>query len=244
MEERYEHATLAAEDGHWWYRGRRRIVRDAVAALELPRPADILDAGCGSARNLAELHPFGRLTGLEPSPASAESARARGIATIVQSGIQAMPFADASFDLALCLDVIEHVNDDIGALRKLRRVVRPGGLLIVTVPAYPSLWSRHDELNQHRRRYTRRMLLDRAAAAGWEPRRTTHFNSLLLPAATAVRLLERLRPDAGVGRSELERTPRTLNLALEQPLRAEAALLRGGRRIPAGLSLMGVFRTP
>jgi SAM-dependent methyltransferase len=244
MEERYEHDTLAAEDWHWWYRGRRRIVEDAVAALQLPPSADILDAGCGSGRNLAELRRFGRLTGLEPSPTSVQAARVRGIGTIVQSGIEAMPFEDASYDLTLCLDVIEHVDDDAVALRELRRVVRPGGFLIVTVPAYPRLWSRHDELNQHRRRYTRRVLLERATAVGWEPRRTTHFNALLLPAAAAVRLLERTRSGDRAGSSELERTPRALNVVLEQALRSEAALLRTGRRIPAGLSLMGVFRTP
>jgi SAM-dependent methyltransferase len=241
MDPRFEQDTLAADECHWWYRGRRRIVRDAVSALDLPQPADILDAGCGSGRNLLELAPFGRLTGLEPSHASAEVARSRGVGEVVESGLERMPFEHGSFDLAVCLDVIEHVEDDVGALRELRRVVRATGRLLLTVPAYQALWSSHDVRNHHHRRYNRRMLLARTTEAGWRAVHTTHFNSLLLPAAAAVRLLERVRPRASGDGSDLDRTPERLNWLLEQPLRVEAAFLRSGRRIPAGLSLMGIF---
>jgi hypothetical protein len=114
-------------------------------------------------------------------------------------------------------------------------------MLLITVPAYPRLWSSHDELNRHYRRYTRPELLSRAVVAGWRPLRTTHFNALLLPVAAAWRLGERLRRGPAPATSELQRTPAALNWLLEQPLRAEAALLRSGRRIPAGLSLVGIF---
>jgi hypothetical protein len=109
------------------------------------------------------------------------------------------------------------------------------------VPACPRLWSSHDELNRHCRRYTRPELLGRAVEAGWRPLRTTHFNALLLPVAAVWRLGDRLRSSQAPPTSELVRTPSSLNWLLEQPLRAEAALLRSGRRIPAGLSLVGVF---
>ena len=241
MEESYESDTLAVEESHWWYHGRRRIVMDLVARLPLPREAQILDAGCGSGRNLVELAGFGSATGLEPSARGAEVARARGVGEVVEAGIDTMPFDDASFDLITLLDVLEHIEDDRGALLGLRRVARPGGMLLITVPAYPRLWSSHDELNLHYRRYTRRTLLDRAGEAGWRPLRTTHFNALLLPVAAAWRLGERLWSSEEPSSSELVRTPAALNWLLEQPLRAEAALLRSGRRIPAGLSLVGVF---
>jgi len=243
MDVGYESDTIAVEDRHWWYRGRRRIVLDTVAGLALPPGAAILDAGCGSGRNLAELARFGRPVGLEPSARGAELARARGVGEVVQAGIDAMPFADASFDLITCLDVLEHIEDDRGALRELLRVARPGARLLVTVPAYPRLWSSHDELNLHCRRYTRADLLARASEAGWLPRRTTHFNALLLPLAAAWRLGDRLRARDAPPTSELVRTPDALDWLLEQPLRAEAALLRSGRRIPAGLSLVGVFES-
>jgi SAM-dependent methyltransferase len=241
MEESYETDTLAVEESHWWYHGRRRIVIDLVARLPLPPQAHILDAGCGSGRNLVELARFGTAVGLEPSARGAEVARARGVGEVVEAGIDSMPFDDASFDLITLLDVLEHIEDDRGALLGLRRVARPGGVLLITVPAYPQLWSSHDELNLHYRRYTRRALLDRAEEAGWRPLRTTHFNALLLPVAAAWRFAERLRPNQEPSSSELVRTPAALNWLLEQPLRAEAGLLRSGRRIPAGLSLVGVF---
>jgi SAM-dependent methyltransferase len=241
MEDRYEDDTLAVEDRHWWYRGRRRIVLDVVAGLPLAAQPQILDAGCGSGRNLVELSEFGSVVGLEPSSRAAEAARARGLGEVVVAGIDTMPFDDSRFDLITCLDVLEHIEDDRGALVELRRVARPGGILLMTVPAYPRLWSSHDELNRHCRRYTRAVLLSRAVEAGWRPLRTTHFNALLLPAAAAWRLAERLRSNQAPPTSELQRTPSSLNWLLEQPLRAEAALLRSGRRIPAGLSLVGVF---
>ena len=241
MEDSYESDTLAVEDQHWWYRGRRRIVVDVVAALPLPPQPQILDAGCGSGRNMVELSDFGTAVGLEPSRRGAEVARARGVGDVVVAGIDTMPFDDSRFDLITCLDVLEHIEDDRGALRQLRRVARPGAVLLVTVPAYPLLWSSHDELNRHCRRYTRAELLRRAFEARWRPLRTTYFNALLLPVAAVWRLGERLRPGRAPATSELKRTPAALDWLMEQPLRAEAALLRSGRRIPAGLSLVGVF---
>jgi len=241
MDPRYELETLAVEDRHWWYRGRRRIVRDAVRALELPPRAEILDAGCGSGRNLEELATLGQVTGLEPSPASLAAARARGIGQVVAGSVEAIPLPDQSFDLATCLDVIEHVDDDRAALAELRRVIRPAGSLLVTVPAYPRLWSAHDEANRHRRRYTRATLLRAATDAGWRPLRMTYFNSLLLPAAVVYRALSRIQARQMQPTSDLERTPAWLDVVLEQPLRAEAALLRCGLRLPAGLSLLALL---
>jgi SAM-dependent methyltransferase len=241
MEDSYESDTLAVEDEYWWYRGRRRIVVDVVAGLPLPPQPQILDAGCGSGRNMVELSEFGTAVGLEPSPRGAEVARARRVGEVVVATIDKMPFDASRFDIITCLDVLEHIEDDREALRELRRVARPGGVLLITVPAYPRLWSSHDELNRHYRRYTRPELLSRAVVAGWRPLRTTHFNALLLPVAAAWRLGERLRRGPAPATSELQRTPAALNWLLEQPLRAEAALLRSGRRIPAGLSLVGIF---
>ncbi len=116
MEDRYESDTLAVEDRHWWYRGRRRIVLDVVASLSLPGQPHILDAGCGSGRNLVELSGFGSVVGLEPSSRGAGAARARGVGEVVLAGIDTMPFEDSRFDLITCLDVLEHIEDDRSAL--------------------------------------------------------------------------------------------------------------------------------
>jgi SAM-dependent methyltransferase len=242
MDPRYERGTISVEDDHWWYRGRRRIVLDAIARLGPPPAAELLDAGCGSGRNMVDLAAFGHVTGVDPADYSVERARERGVGTVVQAGLEALPLEDASFDVVTCLDVIEHLDDDVGALRELVRVTRPGGSLVVTVPAYPRLWSSHDEVNHHRRRYTRRSLRGAALAAGWTVARLSAFNSLLLPPIALYRATESLRPRRERDASDFEATPGWANPLLERVLLGEAALIRRGIDLPAGLSLLAVLR--
>ena len=242
MDRDYELQTHRAEDRHWWYRGRREVLERVIDGLGLPLGARILDAGCGSGRNMVELARRGSVTGVEVSDTSVCLARARDAGEVISGSVLQMPFESASFDLAVCLDVIEHLADDIAALRELRRVVVPGGALLVTVPAYQWLWSGHDEVNHHYRRYTRQTLQSAAERAGWEPVRSTHFNSLLLPAAILLRILDRISRKTTESSLDLWVPPQPLNWLLERPLRLEATLIGRGGRIPAGLSLLAVFR--
>jgi SAM-dependent methyltransferase len=242
MEREYELQTHRAEDRHWWYRGRRRVLHRVLEELELRAGARILDAGCGSGRNMVELARHGEVSGIELSDPSVELARQRDVGDVLAGSVMQMPFADDSFDLAVSLDVIEHLEDDTGALRELRRVVCPGGALLVTVPAYQWLWSGHDELNHHHRRYNRKTLLSAAEQAGWQPVLTTHFNSLLLPVAILLRALDRLTPRATESSLDLWVPPAPLNWLLQQPMNLEAAIIARRRCIPAGLSLLAIFR--
>jgi SAM-dependent methyltransferase len=242
MDRDYEHQTHQAEDRHWWYRGRRKVLDGVIAELGLPVDPRILDAGCGSGRFMVELSKLGAVTGVELSDTSVDLARRRGLGEVVAGSVLEMPFADASFDLAVSLDVIEHLEDDLAALRELRRTVAPGGALLVTVPAYQWLWSGHDEINHHHRRYTRRSLQRVAERAGWHQSRTTYFNSLLLPVAILLRVLDRVSTKTTESSLDLWVPPEPLNWLLERPLTLEAALIARGGRIPAGLSLLAVFR--
>jgi SAM-dependent methyltransferase len=238
----YEQQTHQAEDRHWWYRGRRTVLDGVIAGLRLAPGARILDAGCGSGRNMVELAHSGTVTGVELSETSVALARERGAGEVIAGSVLEMPFADDSFDLAVSLDVIEHLQDDLGALRELRRAVAPGGALLVTVPAYQWLWSGHDEINHHHRRYTRRSLQRVAERAGWKQLRTTYFNSLLLPVAILLRVLDRVNTKTTESSLDLWVPPEPINWLLERPLALEAALVSRGGRIPAGLSLLAVFR--
>ncbi|HTW42619.1 MAG TPA: class I SAM-dependent methyltransferase [Solirubrobacteraceae bacterium] len=242
MDRDYERQTHAAEDRHWWYRGRRTVLEGVISRLGLPAGARILDAGCGSGRNMLELARHGPVTGIELSHTSVELARARGVGEVLEGSLLELPFADDSFELAVSLDVIEHLQDDLAALRELRRVVIPGGALLLTVPAYQWLWSGHDVINHHHRRYTRRSLRAVAERAGWRQVRTTYFNSLLLPVAIMLRILDRMNTKTTESSLDLWVPPQPFNWLLERPLAAEAALIRRGGRIPAGLSLLAVFR--
>jgi SAM-dependent methyltransferase len=242
MDRDYELQTHRAEDRHWWYRGRRTVLENVIAGLPLPARARILDAGAGSGRNMVELMRHGTVTAIELSPTSVCLARARDVGEVVEGSVLEMPFESGSFDLAASLDVIEHLEDDVGALRELRRVVTPGGCLLVTVPAYQWLWSGHDVVNHHHRRYTRRSLRVVGEQAGWKQVRTTYFNSLLLPVAMVLRIMDRFSRKTTESSLDLWVPPQPLNWLMERPLALEAALIARGGRIPAGLSLLSVFR--
>jgi SAM-dependent methyltransferase len=229
-------AMLELDERHWWYRGRRRVLSAVLDGLELPREARLLDAGCGSGRTLDMLAGYGAPAGTELNPLGVQASRQRGH-DVEQAAVEALPYADDSFDLVTCLDVIEHTDDDVKSLRELRRVTKPQGHLVVTVPAHPWLWSNHDVVNLHRRRYTRRSLRQAAESAGWQIDRMTGFNLAYLAPAALVRVARR-RADT----SELTLTPPSLNQALELPLRLEAAIVRRGLNLPTGLSLLAVVR--
>jgi SAM-dependent methyltransferase len=236
-------SMLDLDEHHWWFAGRRRVILGELERLPLPAPASVLDAGCGSGRNLVELARFGPVAGIELTPQAAAVAIDRAIGDVRVGPVESLPWNDATFDLVTCLDVLEHTPDDRVTLRELRRVTRPGGFLVLTVPAYPILWSAHDVVSGHYRRYRVGTLSAALAQAGWSVERLTAFNSLLLLPAALVRIPQRRRTRAPAGRrSELELTPGWLNRVLELPLRAEAALLRRGRRLPVGLSLIAVVR--
>jgi SAM-dependent methyltransferase len=233
-------AMLSSDESHWWYRGRRRVLRAELDRLPLPHGARLLDAGCGSGRTLDELARYGRVSGVDLSPEAVAAAWRRGHDDVQVARVEELPFPDAAFDVVTCLDVVEHTPDDRATLAELRRVTRPGGLAVVTVPAYQALWSWHDEVNRHFRRYDSSSLRAAARAAGWTVVGDTHFNGALLAPAAAVRLAQRGR--RAHPRSDLDLTPPVLNGVLELPLRLESRIVAAGTRLPAGLSLLAVLR--
>jgi SAM-dependent methyltransferase len=243
MDQSLMKAMLDLDDNHWWYRGRRRIIRSELQRLALPTGVSVLDAGCGSGRTLIELAGYGTVHGIELDPGAAQVARGRGAGEVRIGRLEELPWAAETFDLITCLDVIEHTPDDRTTLRELRRVCKPGGWLLVTVPAYQALWSQHDQANHHFRRYGRRSLREAAIDSGWRVRRMTSFNSLLLAPAAAVRIAQRWRPSSDY-KPDLELGPAWLNSVLERPLQLEADWLARGRTLPVGLSLLALLENP
>jgi SAM-dependent methyltransferase len=226
------------ERDHWWSRGRREIISSVLSA-NLPAGARVLDVGCGTGFILERLLQRFDAWGLEPE----ESVRVRctpETAARVRAGsaFDLRSFDEVDFDAILLLDVIEHLDDDVGALRSVQRKLAPGGLVVVTVPANPELWSSHDERNAHRRRYTRPSLEAAMKGAGLTTELVTYFNSRLYPLALLHRKLARWR-GRPVG-SELRLPPRAINAAFTHVFAGEARALRRGYR--SGLSLIALAR--
>jgi SAM-dependent methyltransferase len=243
LDERAYQEQFELENEHWWFEGRRAVIWSLLRRTGPVADLRVLDAGCGTGRNLIEFGALGTAQGVDSSPQAIELCRRRGVPGVSQASVEDLSFAARSFDLILATDVLEHLPDDRAALAELHRVTAPGGRLMATVPAYQWLWSAHDDAHHHFRRYTLRRLRANMRAAGWDPVAWSYFNATLLAPIAAVRLVMQLRRTAARnGRPDLELTPPALNWMLTQPMRLEAALIGRGVHIPAGVSIGMVCR--
>jgi SAM-dependent methyltransferase len=241
MDEALYRQMRELEDRHWWFTARRRIVESVLARLPLGLNANILDAGCGTGGNLAMLARFGAVTGAEYDAGAAALARARNVAPVVRAALPDwMPFAAGQFQLVTLLDVLEHIDDDRASLATLAGLLRPGGFLVLTVPAFPFLWSAHDTEHHHKRRYRAAQLRERITATGLNIQWLSYYNSVLFPPVAMVRLLGKVVPHTSVG-SEVELPPAPLNALLETVFAAERFWL-GKVPVPFGVSLIAVAR--
>lgn len=243
MDEIYERSLFFLEDTHWWYRGRRRVVDELLRQAAPPQHARMLDVGCGTGRNLVELQHYGDPIGVEPSRQAVALAVARGL-PVTEGDAANLQFDDATFDVVTALDVIEHIDDDRCALREMYRVATPGGTLVVTVPAFQSLWSSHDEMNLHRRRYRQARLRSALCDSGWYVERLTYFNSALFVPIAIHRLVQRIVGGSTSERNDFTRTPDRFNGVLTDLLSYEARLIGSGRKFPFGVSLAALARRP
>jgi SAM-dependent methyltransferase len=249
MREDFYPEYYEVEGRHWWFRGRAAVVTSVIASLEQRPPAGgelrILDFGTGTGSMLSQLRRFGDAQGVDADEQAIAFCRARGEERVQRLETDELPFADDSFDLLTTLDVLEHIGDDVGALREVARVLAPGGRMVATVPANPWMWGAQDEVSHHFRRYTKSGLRTAIAAGGLELERITHFNTLLFPPIAAIRLLRRLRPADGEAQSDfgMPGGEGSLNRLLAGVFGLEARLLRRAN-LPFGVSLLAVARAP
>lgn len=243
--EKSEYAILATvELHHWWYGGMRAI----SAALLDPHYAQrhnlrILDAGCGTGGDALFLRRYGEVVGLDYSADAAALVAERLPRRFIRGSVLALPFADNSFDLVTSYDVLYHrgVPDEAAALAEAHRVLHPGGHLLIRLPAYEWLRSRHDRQVHTRRRYTAAEVRTLLEAAGFAVERCTYVLSLLFPLPAGVRLLERFTPDTGEA-SAMTLPAAPVNGALRIPMALEAAWVGLGGHFPFGLSVVALAR--
>lgn len=237
--DRIVYDRMAAHDTtHWWYRARREILADYLDRFAaLPADARILEIGCGTGHNLPMLARFGEVDAIEIDEAAAGIASQRLGKPVGSAPLPELAgVAPASYDLVAVLDVVEHVEDDVAALKAMAQALKPGGKILVTVPAHQWMWSAHDVVNHHKRRYSKAGFKAALAAAGLEGHKLGYFNSLLFPAAVAARFAGKL-----MGKDDSDDSPpaKPLNAAFEKIFGLERHLV-GRVPLPPGLSLIAL----
>lgn len=231
------------EDSYWWFVARRELVRDWVARYG-PTRADlrILDVGCGTGATLSVLEELGEAIGIDRSEEALGFCRNRGHRRLILARAEELPTAATSVDVITALDLLEHIEDDAKAVRQLADALRPGGLLLVTVPAYRSLWSEHDEALDHVRRYEAARLRELLLGAGLQIERFTYLITALLLPIAVLRLLQRMAPkEKRHPQTAFIIPPKFVNRLLIALLRLESLWLRR-YDLPAGVSLVAAAR--
>ena len=249
MEPHYYETYYRHETNHWWFRWRYDLVTRIVAGLPptAHRPL-MLDAGCGTGQMLKHLQQFGDAIGLDVSGPALGFASSRGTLDLVLGSVTRPPFPPGTFDRVFILDVVEHVDDDVAILRGLFDLLKPGGHLVVTVPAFPSLWSDHDRINRHRRRYLVPQMSQVLKDAGFEVERVAYCNSLLFPVVYPLRramavLQRRRNSQVHDLESDLHAHRPLVNETLFRLLRLENRLTARWNP-PFGVSILAIARRP
>jgi SAM-dependent methyltransferase len=224
---------------HWWYVARREILAELIRRRIPLRPEPrILEIGCGTGHNLVMLERFGRVDGIEIDPTARALASLRLGRPIMDSPLPALSgVEEGAYDLVALLDVLEHVDEDREALASIARRLKPGGRILLTVPAHPWMWSAHDEVNHHKRRYTRKTLSAVIEAAGLRTEMMSWFNSLLFPLAAAARFTGRL---TGKEDSDDRMPAAPLNTIFEKIFGLERYAI-GRLPLPPGVSLAAIL---
>ncbi len=234
------------EDTYWWFVARRHLI---VSLLQTHYPRDgrlhILDIGCGTGAMLDELAPFGPVVGADFSPEALQFCVTRGIqAPLARADVRRLPFADSTFDVVTAMDIIEHIDDDKAASCEIFRVLKPGGRLFVTVPAFPSLWSEHDEALHHYRRYTKPRLKDLFQRVGLAVDKISYTVTALFPPIWVYRQISNLLPkpqDDGEKKANLVNFSQPINKALLSLSNWETQLVQNAN-LPFGVTVVCIAR--
>jgi SAM-dependent methyltransferase len=230
------------DQDHWWFLARRRILKRLIErVVKPPKKSRILEVGCGTGHNLTMLKSFGKVEASELDPCARALASKRLRKEVKEAKLPDLSmFERNAYDLIALLDVLEHVPDDLASLRAIHRRLKPGGALLLTVPANPWMWSAHDSAHHHFRRYTKKQLQELFLRSGLEVQLLSYFNSLLFPLIAAARIAGKIiRKDSAD--DSLPSGP--VNAVLEKVFGFESGLI-GRVPMPFGVSLVAVVRRP
>jgi len=240
MERKVYDQMAQLDSRHWWFTARRRILDGIIERIVRP-PSDarILELGAGTGHNLAMLSRFGQVEASELDPGARKLASERLGRPVLEAALPDLSmFPAESYDVVALLDVLEHVTDDLGSLRAIHQLLKPGGALLLTVPINPWMWSAHDVAHHHHRRYRKAEIRKLAEEAGYGIELLSPFNSLLFPPIAAVRLAGKL---TGKDDSDDAMPSPAVNKILDTVFGLERSLI-GRLPMPFGVSLVAVLR--
>jgi len=229
------------ERTHWWFTVREKIIRQQIRkSLSSRKNLRILNAGAATGRTTELLQEFGEVISVEVDHNTCEFLRNELHMAVTEATVTALPFEDHSFDIVCAFDVLEHIEDDVLAVAELKRVSKPGAMLFATTPAFNFLWSSHDEVNQHYRRYNGRTL-SALLNHGFELEYVGYFNTLLFLPIAAYRVVNRLFTSTKKPHSDFDGNALTGNRWIaaicRQLFSVEVFLLRY-MKLPFGISLL------
>ena len=233
------------EMDHWWYKGKRDIINTVINSFkdnsDKSSKNKILDVGCGTGAVMRFLERYGEVYGMDVSFEAVNFCKKRNIKNVEQGDALNLPYPDNTFNYVTCLDVLYHktISDDVAVIKELNRVLKPGGKLIITDSACPSLWSKHDRAVHARERYTKKILKERVKKGGFEVKKISYFNFFLFPIVYFVRRLENIFESKKEIKSNVSKTPYLINQTLYSILKLESFILKN-HDLPIGVSLICV----
>ena len=239
MENEIFQKMLKLESSHWWFVARRKIIQKAINNLDLPRNIRILDAGCGNGDNLSLLSTFGDLVAFEKNEYALKTAKSKKIGEIYKAELpDKLPNTiKTNFDLIVLLDVLEHIDDDSKSLTTVRKLMNNKGIILITVPAFQWLWSEHDVIHHHKRRYSKSELREKLDSSGFRIKYISYFNTLLFPFALVERIGQKIFSPSNPEILELPNNK--INFLLEKIFSLEAIFMNK-ISLPFGLSLVAI----
>lgn len=248
MSEKLLATFFEVEEKHWWWIGRKNIIKSLLNSKGTRNKYIILDAGCGTGSNITFFNQFGTTYGIDISSIATKFCRLRGIKNVVTGDVSKLPYKDNFFDIVSCMDVLEHIENEQKVIKELLRVLKPDGELILTVPALPFLFSKHDHAQGHFRRYSRNYLRNILLSSGFKEDRITYFNTLLSFPIIVFRLLSKLEPFSGLADFDAKMNydvyrAHGFNKLLASIFSLESKILKK-TDMPFGVSLVAFYKKP